>query len=135
MGKVVIVDIDGTVAERTNRSAYDYSKVSDDAPKPEVIEVVNSLWRAGHKIYFISGRKAVCFADTYKWLTENCPPFVKLYMREDKDNRSDAIIKQEIFENNFNKEDILCVIDDRQRVVDMWRSIGLVCLQVDHGNF
>jgi hypothetical protein len=56
-------------------------------------------------------------------------------MREDKDNRSDAIIKQEIFENNFNKEDILCVIDDRQRVVDMWRSLGLVCLQVDHGNF
>jgi hypothetical protein len=26
-------------------------------------------------------------------------------------------------------------VDDRQRVVDMWRSNGLTCLQVAEGNF
>jgi len=27
------------------------------------------------------------------------------------------------------------VIDDRKQVVDMWRELGLVCLQVDKGEF
>jgi hypothetical protein len=41
-----------------------------------------------------------------------------------------------IYENLIKPEyNVLCTIDDRQRVVDMWRSIGLTCLQVDYGNF
>ena len=31
--------------------------------------------------------------------------------------------------NQFGKEDILFVVDDRQKVVDMWREEGLTCLQ------
>ena len=34
-----------------------------------------------------------------------------------------------------NKNDVLCVYDDRQKVVDMWREEGLVCCQVAPGNF
>ncbi|MFI8091530.1 hypothetical protein ACIF9R_24955 [Streptomyces sp. NPDC086080] len=26
-------------------------------------------------------------------------------------------------------------LDDRDRVVALWRSLGIVCLQVDEGNF
>lgn len=136
MKSVVVVDIDGTVATRTNRDPFDYSKVLDDAPKPDVIEVVASLWRAGHKIIFVTARDDSCFDDTYEWLTLNCPPFIKLYMRKTGDTRSDGVIKREIYENLIKPEyTVLCTIDDRQRVVDMWRSIGLTCLQVDYGNF
>jgi len=31
--------------------------------------------------------------------------------------------------NSYGKNKILFVVDDRQKVVDMWRSEGLVCLQ------
>ena len=33
------------------------------------------------------------------------------------------------------KNGILCVFDDRQKVVDMWRRNGVTCFQVDDGNF
>jgi len=136
MTTAVIVDIDGTVATRTDRGPFDYSKVLSDAPKPDVIEVVTALWRAGHKIIFVSARDDVCFGDTYVWLRRNCPPFEHLYMRKTGDTRSDGVVKREIYEQFVKPEySILCVIDDRQRVVDMWRSIGLTCLQVDYGDF
>ena len=136
MKKIIIVDIDGTVAEKTDRHIFDYKKVLTDSPKPEVIEVVNSLWKSGHKIIFLSGRPDSCFADTYLWLTKNCPPFIKLHMRKTGDNRKDAEIKKEIFEQSIAPfYEVLCVIDDRQQVVDMWREIGLTCLQVAPGDF
>jgi hypothetical protein len=136
MQKAVIVDIDGTVANRTNRDPYDYSKVLDDAPKPDVIEVVNSLWKSGHKIIFVTARDDSCYEDTFEWLRSHCPPFIKLYMRKTGDTRNDGVIKREIYDELIKPNfDVVCVLDDRQRVVDMWRSIGLTCLQVDYGNF
>jgi uncharacterized HAD superfamily protein len=136
MKSAIIVDIDGTVATRTNRDPYDYTKVLEDAPKTDVIEVVTALWRAGHKIIFVTARDDSCFDDTYEWLTLNCPPFIRLYMRKTGDTRNDGVIKREIYEEFIKPEyNVLCTIDDRQRVVDMWRSIGLTCLQVDYGNF
>jgi len=33
------------------------------------------------------------------------------------------------------KDRILCVFDDRQKVVDMWRDNGIDCFQVAPGDF
>jgi len=33
------------------------------------------------------------------------------------------------------KDSILCVFDDRDKVVKMWRDNGLSCFQVADGNF
>ena len=136
MKKAVIVDIDGTVATRTNRDPYDYSKVLDDATKPDVIEVVKALWQSGNEILFVTARDDICFDDTYEWIRLHCPPAVKLFMRKTGDIRNDSVVKREIYEELIKpKWEVLCVLDDRQRVVDMWRSIGLTCLQVDYGDF
>ena len=57
-------------------------------------------------------------------------------MRKEKDYRQDAIIKQEIYENEIEgKYNIHFVLDDRDQVVAMWRKKGLTCLQVDYGDF
>jgi len=34
-----------------------------------------------------------------------------------------------------NTDDVLCVFDDRDKVVKMWRDNGISCLQVAEGNF
>jgi hypothetical protein len=61
---------------------------------------------------------------------------MKLFMRKTGDIRSDDIVKREIYETHIKPEwNVVCVLDDRQRVVDMWREIGLTCLQVDYGDF
>jgi hypothetical protein len=57
-------------------------------------------------------------------------------MREDGDCRSDVEVKEEIYEKYLKGVvDIAFCIDDRQSVVDMWRSKGLVCLQCAKGDF
>ena len=35
----------------------------------------------------------------------------------------------------IDKDDVFAVFDDRQQVVDMWRSNGLTCFQVADGDF
>lgn len=37
--------------------------------------------------------------------------------------------------NIKDKYDVLFAIDDRSSVVDMWRDLGLVCLQCAEGAF
>ena len=60
----------------------------------------------------------------------------KLYMRGDKDRRGDDIVKRELLAGiRSDGFDPKLAIDDRRRVVDMWRSEGLVCAQVAEGEF
>jgi uncharacterized HAD superfamily protein len=136
VNEVVLVDIDGTVAHRCDRGPYEYDKVGTDFPDSAVIEVVNCLWKSSKTIIYITGREDSCYEETYKWLVENCPPFSKLYMRKTGDYRKDSEVKKEIYENHIkDKFNVLCVLDDRQSVVDMWRDLGLKCLQVNYGDF
>jgi hypothetical protein len=53
-------------------------------------------------------------------------------MRASDDNRADDVVKNEIFERDVAPfYNVQFTVDDRQRVVDMWRAKGLTCLQVD----
>jgi hypothetical protein len=50
--------------------------------------------------------------------------------------RKDAIVKRELFDAHVRGTwNVNFVLDDRQQVVDMWRGLGLVCLQVAPGDF
>lgn len=136
--RAIIVDIDGTVAEKGNRSPFDWANVGKDTPKIPVIMVVQLLFSRGYKIIFLSGRDSVCKELTHKWLIEHIPSIeFDLYMREENDMRNDAIIKKELFDKYIrDKYYVEFVLDDRDRVVSMWRKeIGLTCLQVAYGDF
>ena len=134
--KAIIVDIDGTVSHKTDRDIYDYKEAINDNPDKIILEVVRSLWHQGYRILFVTGRSDDCITVTRTWLATYCPYYFGLYMRQTGDFRKDAIVKQEIYENHIKNEyDVLCVFDDRQKVVDMWREIGLKCLQVQPGDF
>lgn len=131
-----IVDIDGTLAKMNGRSPYDYSKVSTDLPNNNVITVINALRGAGHTIHIVSGRDNVCEADTVEWLAKYGVLGNYLSMRKNKDVRKDTEVKREIYEKHIKgKYNVLGVFDDRNQVVDLWRSLGLTTMQVDYGNF
>ncbi len=55
-------------------------------------------------------------------------------LRKDNDRRSDTEVKRELLAT-LDKSKILFVVEDRSRVVEMWRSEGLVCLQCAPGEF
>lgn len=135
--RVILVDVDGTVALRGNRSPYDETLVQEDLPNVPVIEVVRALSDAGFRLIFVSGRTQGSFMSTTHWILNNVNrPIERLLMRKLGDGRQDALVKREIYETLVRDHyEVLCVIDDRQQVVDEWRALGLTCLQVAPGDF
>jgi hypothetical protein len=89
------------------------------------------------KIIFVSGRPDTYYEATRNFIYKkaNVGEFL-LYMRKEGDIRKDSIIKKEIFDNHIrDKYYVDFVLDDRNSVVNMWREIGLTCLQVAPGDF
>ena len=108
------------------------------------VEVSSVQWttaqtfkKQGFKIFILSGRLDNSKDVTIKWLKYWNVPFDKLQMRPD--NKKDKFTPDDVLKQNWlndlDKKDILCVFDDRQKVVDMWRANGIPCFQVAPGNF
>ena len=72
--------------------------------------------------------------ETRTWLKDYDVPYDELHMRPEGNYEPDEKWKAR-FLRRFDPATILCVFDDRQKVVDMWRSHGLVCFQVAPGDF
>ena len=131
------MDIDGTAAINQGRSPYDLSKVLEDKPNDPLIDLLRVLSGSVDVIFF-SGREGTkqCREDTAKWINNNINIPYQLYMRKEKDYRPDEVIKEELY-NEIIKDNYYCIaiFDDRQKVVDKWRSLGLLCCQVYEGDF
>lgn len=136
MLNAIICDIDGTLALKGERSPFDWQRVDEDAPNKTIVALVSALGNTGLQVILVSGRKEECRGKTLTWLWEHKIPFQHLFMRADDDNRPDNVLKKEIFEKHIKDHyEVFCVLDDRQKVVDMWRELGLTCLQVAPGDF
>lgn len=140
--KAIIVDIDGTIALRQNRNPFDYEKVGEDKVDHRLGHLLRNLIREcnEYEVFFVTGRENIgnCYELTKKWLNDNIYPLQghdgflpvdnwKLFMRAEGDHRSDEITKKEIYENRIAPwYDVVCVFEDRNRVVKMWRDLGLL---------
>lgn len=134
----IIVDIDGTIAEPTNRPFFDASKCEQDKPIQTVIDLVSIYHSFGTKIFFLSGREEKDREPTENWLKKYVPAVkYELFLRNTGDKTSDDIIKKEIYYKNiYPFYTVKFVIDDRPRVCRMFReSCGLLVLQLGHREF
>lgn len=137
VGTAIIVDIDGTLADHAGiRGHHEYDRVGEDRPVGHIIRLVQNL-ADEYKIIVVSGRPDLARDATREWLDNNFVPFDRLYMRETGDYRADNIVKREIFDRYIdNLWNIEFVLDDRDRVVDMWRKdLNIPVLQVNYGDF
>jgi hypothetical protein len=152
--KTVIFDLDGTLADITKRremSTKENGKIDwdifltpeniwFDTPNEPVIEMAKVLSQK-NRIVIFSGRSKATKDETKRWLNKFDVPFDVIKMRPTSNDWKfipDDELKQYWLDSLFpgdKKDNILCVFDDRQKVVDMWRSNGLTCMQVDEGNF
>ena len=135
----IICDIDGTLAIHQGRSPYDLTKVLEDGFNYNLWYLIKD-----QNIIFLSGRegKEQVRKDTIEWLKKYTgiihDDFYmdRLIMRAEDDQRNDAIIKSEIYDNEIEPHfNIIAVYEDRDRVVKMWRDKGLFCMQVNYGDF
>jgi FMN phosphatase YigB (HAD superfamily) len=154
MKPIVIFDIDGTLADCSARRAKleedkDYEAFEEacgnDKLNYPIGHLLSSLAISNrYRIFLVSGRKEKYRQKTSDWLKYKVWPLLdqahsdgftihydsicdSLLMRKDDDNRCDTELKLEMIK--YFKDEILFVVDDRQKVVDMWRREGITCLQ------
>lgn len=135
--KCIVCDLDGTLCLNGGRNPYDLTRVLADKPNYPLVDLLRIL-SGSMDIIFFSGREGTeqCRQDTAKWLNDNVGIPYQLYMRKEKDYRPDEVIKKELFESEiYNKYYCIAVFDDRQKVIDMERSEGLLACQVYYGDF
>lgn len=134
--RAIIVDMDGTLALFPGKNPYERDFINDEVNHP-VLSIIYGYVDLGHRVIIVSGRKGRFLEETHAWLKKHEVPYDRIYMpRADEDNRKDVLIKQEIYEEHIKgKFNIDFVLDDRNQVVEFWRSQGLICLQVAEGDF
>lgn len=143
--KAIIVDIDGTIAlMNSKRGPYDWDKVGLDDVNESVVKLIHNYCVGAQEdseqgwpeVIIVSGRDGSCRQQTIDWLRDKGIQYTELYLRTPGDIRKDSIIKKEIFDTYIRDNyDVQFVLDDRDQTVEMWRSLGLTCLQVADGNF
>ncbi len=132
----IICDIDGTLARMNGRSPYDMSLYEQDTLNTPVADIVKMALAQRLIVLLVSGRKEGSRPQTERWLEKHGISFLSLWMRPDSDNRRDVEVKRDIYRQHIEgKYNIKFVLDDRNQVVDLWRALGLTCLQVDEGDF
>jgi len=138
--KIVIFDLDGTLANINHRLHFIEKKRKDwdgfskacpaDLPKEGVIQTAKALHQLGHPLWVLSGRSRLVEKETIIWLKKYHISYDQLIMRPINNFTPDYALKREWISAYNLKPRTLCVYDDRQSVVDMWRKEGFECFQV-----
>jgi hypothetical protein len=152
-----IFDVDGTICNIEHRLHFledkkdkdrwnkFYKACINDAPNEPVLRLLETLVASGKEIWFFSGRSEDVRLETEHWLHRHTSfrcwtlqehPEI-LRMRPSGDYTEDHLLKQSWI-GWMLKEDrdrLVCVFDDRTRVVNMWRANGIPCFQVAAGDF
>lgn len=149
-----IFDLDGTLADIRHRRHFVerprgeqnwkefFKACAEDQPVHSVIAIMDHM-RIFADVWIFSGRSDEVRPETEKWLAEHTS-FMShdvsgpiLTMRKEGDDTPDDELKRSWYEGMLKEDQrrLMGVFDDRDRVVKMWRSLGIQCFQVADGDF
>ena len=132
---------------------FDSSNIKLDVPNEPVVKMAQMFAENDFNVVIFSGRNDRSFHTTKSWLSNNRVPFQKLIMRPDKSLKwgdkiadgniatqdmrfmPDEILKKHMLDLFVDINDVFLVVDDRDKVVKMWRELGLNTFQVAPGDF
>ena len=146
MTKVIVFDIDGTLANIEHRRAFVATKpknwkafnagIPNDTPHSDIVWLAQEFMDYGHIIILCSGRGEEQREATERQMDAFRVSYHKLFMRSAKDNRPDDVIKVELLQQIRDEYgNPFLWFDDRTRVVNAIRAEGVRVLQVAPGNF
>lgn len=147
MQKVVLVDIDNTLADCSHRLHHiqkepkDWDAFFAECDKDTVIEhvrdMVKGFLKRGYSFVFFTARPELTRKTTTKWLWKNLGDWFSdpiIIMRSDTDRRDDDILKKEMLDTHFPDRSVIhCVLEDRPRIIRMYRAEGLKVIDCGDG--
>lgn len=148
-----IFDLDGTLADIQHRRHFverprgqqDWVSFHcycvNDSPVEAVIRTMESLRRFAD-VWIFSGRSDEVREQTVQWLMQHTS-FMSwelesgLVMRQEGDYTPDDQLKLKWLNEMLDedRERLVAVFEDRDRMVKMWRANGVPCFQVAPGDF
>ena len=145
---------EGKVTNKINwNTFFDPENISLDEPNEPVIKMAQMFHKEGFKIVIFSGRNDRSFQATVDWLKIHEVPHELLVLRPDKFKSKswpiangnpatpemrfmpDEILKKKMLDIFVDINDVFLVVDDRDKVVKMWRDLELNTFQVAPGDF
>lgn len=145
-GPVIICDLDGTLCNIDHRLHHvkggnkDWKSFNAGIPLDGVnLDIAIGLKKSREElkaqIVFVSGRSETYKKETIEWLAKNGITFYStIIMRGASDHRPDDEVKEDILHTHFKDlSKIACVVDDRPRVIRMWKKNGLEVIDVGNG--
>lgn len=143
----ILCDLDGTLADITHRLQYTkdetkdwhkfFEEIPNDVLRGSTLDLILDYEKKGHEIIFVSARPDTYREQTEAWLEKvlkGYPIHKTLIMRKASDTRDDAEVKQQIYDTYFKeKYPIETVIDDRPKIIRMWRENGINVIDVGQG--
>ena len=146
MTKVIVFDIDGTLANIEHRRSFVATKpknwraftagIPNDTPHQDIVDLAVLFWQQDDIVVLCSGRGEEQRDVTEQQMHTFGVSYAKLYMRPAEDHRPDDIIKVELLQqirSEFGNPYLW--FDDRTRVVNAIRAEGVRVLQVAPGDF
>ena len=139
----IFVDVDGTLTKSKwreswlpskNKNVSSYKIFEDlgefDLPNHEIMDLVFNLQTGGYKIIILTGRSEVCRHMTKVWLRKHGIEYDWLYMRPKGDLRGSPEYKMSVVQQYY-KEEVKMIIDDRQDVIEAFKFEGYPTYKVD----
>lgn len=145
LNKVVIVDIDGTIADCMHRVHHVKGETKDwksffaemdkDTLRKDVWDAAMTVADENNaEILLVSARPEDYREVTEQWLRDNdVNDYHGLLMRRKGDKRPDTEVKADIYKRYLKQYDVVKVFDDRPSVIEMWREYGLDVEDVGNG--
>jgi len=144
---VVIVDLDGTLCNHSHRLHLalagqwkEYHALCVDDKLNEDVAWFLSVLPREIFVIVLSGREETVKEETIQWLVKhNVAQYIdEILLRPEGDYSPDIELKpamlDDYFENLPWRNRVLVALDDRNRVVEMWRLLGIPCWQVREGS-
>lgn len=141
--KLVVFDIDGTLADTSKRIHYVkpevgekknwpafFKEAENDDLIPHVANLTHFYDDAGYRVILCTGRPANLRSDTVHWLDHHGVRWHSLLMRLTTDRGPDyevkgATLQEFLTSNDLELSQVEAVYEDRLPVAEMWRKMGL----------
>ncbi len=132
MRECAIFDMDGTLANVSSMRHFvrvcpkDFNKFHSESvnvpPNPEVVALAHDFHNQGIDIVIVTARRAMWRNHTAMWLALNGVPSVALFMRGNKDHRSDVHIKRDILHQIRKSWKVVWAVDDNPSIIKLWKD-------------
>jgi hypothetical protein len=137
---IILVDMDGTLADATRRERQYllrakkdwpgfFRGMENDPPIREILDHVLKLQQT-HDVVILTGRPEKYKPQTEQWLKKHKVDYQKVLMRRTGDTRPDFVAKPALLDELKGRK-IVLALDDREPVCDAYRERGIRCFVVD----